>query len=400
MSEIDYIVDTDIGGDFDDTLALFVALCSKSKPLAITTTHIGAKEEKAPIAKLNVSELGHPDIPVYAGIGCSRTDSKEKFMEQNPLFPAEFGFPNPGKDDTTWYPKQAVAYRESYGADFENMKIEKESAAELIVKLAKKYSPDKKLTIIALGPLHNIAEALRIDPTIAENIKLVSMGGAYPKGYNWLISPETTAAVIAKVETTVITSDFILKNGFIITPDERDAIIKDIQSKFGKAAAEDWKSWHKGDYFKKSNTHLYDPVTLYLALHPEEILSYDCMKVTFPCLDETGKLRKSEFAASGYRKSGLDDKIISLKESKESHIRFISQVKLPSLIKNNIISNIRQCLTRKPAPRIESSKFTFGKKTALVGAAILGATFFARRYFSSDKTPVSEFKPNPPQPRQ
>ncbi|MEB3282894.1 MAG: nucleoside hydrolase [Lyngbya sp.] len=54
---------------------------------------------------------------------------------------------------------------------------EKKSAAELIVETVKN-SPEP-VAILATGPLTNIAEALRLDPTIIDNISVVEiMGGA------------------------------------------------------------------------------------------------------------------------------------------------------------------------------------------------------------------------------
>ncbi|HGI8199412.1 TPA: hypothetical protein ACGAEL_000769 [Legionella pneumophila] len=70
----------------DDVLALFVALDNPVKPLAITTTHIEPRE-KAQIAKLVVTYAGFSEIPVYAGIGTTRNDPRELFLQQNPLWP-------------------------------------------------------------------------------------------------------------------------------------------------------------------------------------------------------------------------------------------------------------------------------------------------------------------------
>ncbi|WP_158644251.1 nucleoside hydrolase [Legionella hackeliae] len=84
QTPVDYIIDTDIGGDIDDALALLVAITSDNKPLALTTTHIEPLE-KARIAKLILSESGYPDIPVYAGVGVTRQDPNEEFLALNSL---------------------------------------------------------------------------------------------------------------------------------------------------------------------------------------------------------------------------------------------------------------------------------------------------------------------------
>lgn len=50
-------------------------------------------------------------------------------------------------------------------------------AAQNLVDLAKKYSPEKPLYVVAIGAITNVASALLIDPTIAENIVIVWLGG-------------------------------------------------------------------------------------------------------------------------------------------------------------------------------------------------------------------------------
>ncbi len=63
------------------------------------------------------------------------------------------------------------------------------SAAELIVETIKQ-SPDP-VSILATGPLTNIAEALRIDKSIVDNIKIVQiMGGAVFVPGNLSVLPE------------------------------------------------------------------------------------------------------------------------------------------------------------------------------------------------------------------
>ena len=149
---IEYIIDTDIGGDIDDVLTLLVALNEPIKPLAITTTHI-EPTEKARIAKLILTVSGYPEIPVYAGIGTKREDSRELFLDQNPLWPPVFGYPLPVPGEKTWFALQAIPYKNNYGSLFAKMKIEKETAPEYIARIAKTYSPEHQLTIIAIPPI-------------------------------------------------------------------------------------------------------------------------------------------------------------------------------------------------------------------------------------------------------
>lgn len=50
-------------------------------------------------------------------------------------------------------------------------------AARAIVELAKGYSPEKPLYVVAIGAITNVASALLLDPYIKENIVVVWLGG-------------------------------------------------------------------------------------------------------------------------------------------------------------------------------------------------------------------------------
>lgn len=338
QTNVDYIIDTDIGGDIDDVLALLVAIHSNHKPLAVTTTHIEPKV-KAKIAKLILTVNGYPDIPVYAGIGVTREVSENDFLKLNPLWPPNFGYPNPVEGHKKWYEKQALAYQDAYGIQFENLAIEKESAPDFIAKIAKNYSPQFPLIIVALGPLHNIDFALAKDDTIKNNILIYTMGGDYPKGYNWLISPETTARVLDKIRTICISSELIDNYDLKITPGEFNTIEKTTHTLLGKTIIADWKNWLRIDQKNPRATQLGDPVTMYLALHPEQIDSVISQKVQFPCLDKEGHLQ-SEFSGCWYSMPGLDNKIIVINENEESPVYFVKSVQSAQYLKDEIIAAI------------------------------------------------------------
>ena len=50
-------------------------------------------------------------------------------------------------------------------------------AARELVRLAKDYSPEKPLYVVAIGAITNVASALLMDPTIKDNIVIVWLGG-------------------------------------------------------------------------------------------------------------------------------------------------------------------------------------------------------------------------------
>ena len=51
-------------------------------------------------------------------------------------------------------------------------------AARHLVELAKNYSPENPLYVVAIGAITNVASALILDPAIAENIVIVWLGGS------------------------------------------------------------------------------------------------------------------------------------------------------------------------------------------------------------------------------
>ena len=51
-------------------------------------------------------------------------------------------------------------------------------AARHLVELAKNYSPEKPLYVVAIGAITNVASALLMDPSISENIVIVWLGGS------------------------------------------------------------------------------------------------------------------------------------------------------------------------------------------------------------------------------
>lgn len=337
---------TDIGGDIDDALALLHAIeaanITKTNILGVITSHI-EPEEKARQAKLILTESGRPDIPVYSGIGVTRKDSKLTFKSLYPCFPNVFGFPNPDKGDKEWHPKQASAYKDNplFRAKFKKMKIEDESGADAIIRLANQFSSAHKLVIVGLGPLHDLAAALDKDSSIADKIKLYTMGGIHPKGYNWLISPDITKKVISRVETICVSNDFIVKNKLSIQPDELQEIVKNTHSSFGKAFLTDWKNWKRAELPGNSETMLYDPATLGLAMYPSLIKSLEMKKISFPPLP-------TSLATKPYNAPEMKDHIMLVGHNYGTPISFVNQLHNQALFRRSMLSSISSQLTKRP----------------------------------------------------
>ena len=156
IKKMKVVIDCDTG--VDDAQAILYALLSPNiDVVGITTVWGNASVDATTANTLNLLELvGRPDIPVGRGA-------------DKPLVGPAFGV-------ATWV----------HGSDGlggvnlppPTLKPAKETAAELIVKLAHQYPGE--LTLLPIGPMTNIGAALALDPSIAKLYKnVVIMGGAF-----------------------------------------------------------------------------------------------------------------------------------------------------------------------------------------------------------------------------
>ena len=162
------VLDCDPG--LDDAVALQYALGSgRYEILAITA--VGGN---SPVdhtyrnARALVKTFGAADrIPVHRGVGGRLTRRIEQAAAFD--FHGEFGMGAEKPDDTD-VPEQA------------------EGAVDALLRLSREHAGE--LTVVATGPLTNIAAALIADPGFAERIRLVFMGGTVSEPGNVTPSAE------------------------------------------------------------------------------------------------------------------------------------------------------------------------------------------------------------------
>ena len=173
------IIDTDPG--IDDALAILLALSAKKELdiLALTTVNGNVDIEKVTKNAFKILDVaGRNDIPVYQGNG-------KPLMRENSM-PADChgddGLGNIGMEEIDRTP-------------------EEESATDFLIRKAREEKGE--ITLMPIGPLTNIAEAVQKDPEFAKNIKeVVIMGGAVHEGnvtphaeFNFLVDPEAAQIV-------------------------------------------------------------------------------------------------------------------------------------------------------------------------------------------------------------
>lgn len=168
MDKIKIIIDTDIGDDADDALAICLALKSEELEVLGITTVFRNTPARAKIAVRLLRLMGREDIPVYAGIG-------------HPLV---------AEADVDAVPIQLLKEMEDleYRRDMDAVEYLRRSLME----------SEGDITLVPIGPLTNIAVLLRQYPEVKNKVReIVMMGGAYYMHYNeWNILCDPEAADI------------------------------------------------------------------------------------------------------------------------------------------------------------------------------------------------------------
>lgn len=153
--KVPILLDCDIGTDIDDTFAVALAMLSPELELRGVTTVSGDTQARALMACRLLTAGGLREVPVAAGKPNQPPQALRGVQEQ--------------------YIRQPPAFRAS--------KPVKELAVDFLYKQLK-ASPGQ-ITLVAVGPLSNIAQLLTEHPDCKPWIKrLVLMGGSVRVGYN------------------------------------------------------------------------------------------------------------------------------------------------------------------------------------------------------------------------
>lgn len=164
------ILDTDIGDDIDDALALSLALQSPELNVLAITTVLQDGNRRAELVWKILELYRRTDIPV--GIGA-----------EQPLLAS----PRTG----------IVRQTETLSATDRMPADRRRNGLELLIDTCLR-SPEK-ITLVAYGPLTNIAIALRAEPRLREKVdRIVLMNGVFFRPgleYNTKVDPEASAIV-------------------------------------------------------------------------------------------------------------------------------------------------------------------------------------------------------------
>ncbi len=249
------IIDTDPGQD--DAVAILMALASPDElevlGISAVAGNVGLAQNA--INALKVVELSErTEIPVFAGSPAPL---------RRPLVTAEHVHGQTGLDGPV-LPDPQKQLEAGHGADF-------------IVDTLR-AEPEKTVTLVALGPLTNIALALIKAPDIGPRIKqIVLMGGAYfevgnltpAAEFNIYVDPEAADVVMRSgVPITMASLDVTHK---VLTTHERIAALRAIGNTAGAAVADMLGFSERFDLAKYGwdGAPLHDPCTIAFLLKPE-----------------------------------------------------------------------------------------------------------------------------------
>lgn len=255
------IIDTDPGQD--DAAAIMLALGSPELDILGITTVAGnvPLERTSTNARIILEFCSRPEVKVFAG--ADRPIAR-------PLITAEHVHGKTGLDGPELHEPQ--------------MPLQAQHAVDFIVETLKR-EPAGTVTLCTLGPLTNIAFALKKAPEIAGRVReLVMMGGGFFEGgnitpaaeFNVYVDPEAAAAVFkAGIPIVMMPLDVTHK---VLTLKSRVEKLRAIGSRPAKALVEMLDFFERFDVEKYGSDGgpLHDPTVIAYLLKPELFSGRNC----------------------------------------------------------------------------------------------------------------------------
>ena len=247
-AKIPVILDTDIGDDIDDTWALGLLLKSPELDLKLVVGDYGKPDYRARLLAKFLERAGRTDVAV--GVG----------------------FDNGVKGEGG-----QAAWIKDYSLKSYPGKVYADGVQALIDTIMKSKKP---VTLISIGPMPNVAEALQREPRIAERARFVGMYGSVRVGYGnsskisaeWNVKANPKAcqkAFTAPWEMTITPLDTC---GLIHLTGEKYRKVRDSKAPVAAAVIENYRLWaaahKKPDQTNAAESHsstLFDTVAVYLS---------------------------------------------------------------------------------------------------------------------------------------
>jgi purine nucleosidase len=241
------ILDTDIGTDVDDALALAVLLGSPEVELVGVTCVYGDVRLRVRMVRKLLRLAGRPEVPVYAGL-------EPPLLGVRPVF---------------WPGHEGIGLLEP---EDEALLPEAEHAVDYLLRITAEHPGE--LQLVAIGPLGNLALAIRRDPGfLARLAGLTIMGGVFRGPGRWnmranehnIVSDPEAAQVVfgANPRCTLAPLDVTLQT--VIRPPDV-ARIRGGGSAFALAIADQVERYPR--FNELGYTYLHDPLAVAMLLDP------------------------------------------------------------------------------------------------------------------------------------
>jgi inosine-uridine nucleoside N-ribohydrolase len=256
------IFDTDICDDIDDTWALGVLLQSPELDCKLIVTALRDTEAKARVVAKYLDKVGRTEIPI--GIGVKQ----------------------PGD---SW---RQTGWAKDYDLSSYPGRVCQDGVQALIDTI---MNSPTRITLIATGPLPNIAEALQREPRIAEKADFVGMHGSVYVGYSGKEKPdaEYNVAQNAKAAKKVFTAAWPMTItpldtcGLVALTGDKYQKVLQCKNAIARNLIENYRVWYKDGLrdrkdldeadrsrltdqkCNRSSTTLFDTVAIYLAIRKD-----------------------------------------------------------------------------------------------------------------------------------
>lgn len=261
------VIDTDpgngiAGSDVDDGLAIALALASPDvELLALTVVAGNVPVDRGVQGALEILEAaGAGHVPVHRGA--------DRPLLQDPR-------PWRALLDTRRTDPRAQRYWEGLSVPGTTLTADPRPAAQVLVELVDRYPGE--VTVLAIGPLTNVATAILLDPAWPEKVaRVVWMGGAFEtpdllQELNAAYDPEATHLVLTSAAPMlVVPLDVTLQTHLHLDEVQR---LEDLGTPLGSYLAttvRPWVTW-LADRFGRDGCPLHDPLALAALLDPEVV---------------------------------------------------------------------------------------------------------------------------------
>ncbi|MFZ0827154.1 MAG: nucleoside hydrolase [Verrucomicrobiia bacterium] len=248
---IPVILDTDIGDDIDDTWALALLLKSPELDLKLVVGDYGEAPYRARLLAKLLERAGRSDVPVGLGLDIvPRGDGRQ------------------------------AAWVKDYDLKSYPGKVHTNGVQAIIDTI---MNSTQTVTLICIGPVPNIAEALKREPRIAQHARFVGMQGSVRVGYNGAKQPQAEWNV--KADPKALQQVFAAPWDITITPLDTCGLVTLTGDKYRRVRDStdrnvadlitNYRIWLvnqpalPADMADQRSSTLFDPVAVYLAIGPD-----------------------------------------------------------------------------------------------------------------------------------